>query len=151
MNFEEAGGLIDERETGVVVLDHGFERRNNTFEEGSDVAGADQKIVDVEKHLQTVSFPGQLLLISLSGFKVEGIVDGDRHLNRDTLHEFDFGVAHTLRNIAAETNSAKAMLRRGERNGGKGIHAFGLEHLHKIGIARIFGSIQRDERLLILP
>lgn len=90
-------------------------------------------------------------MISLSGFKVESIVDGDRNLSGNPLHEFNLGVSHALRNIAAETDGAEAVLCGGERNAGKGMDAFRFEALHKFRITRVFRSVQGNEGLLVFP
>ena len=92
-----------------------------------------------------------MLLIRLGGFEVQRVVHRDGNLRGHTLHEFDFGFAHSFGYIAAKTDRPQAMLGGGERDGSKGVHAFGLEALHEIGVARFFGSVESDERQLILP
>ena len=133
------------------MRDNGPERRNDTAKKSFNIASADEKIVDFEQDLQAVPLKGELLLVSLSGFKVESVVNGDSDLRGNALHEFDFGVAHAMRNIAAETDSTEAMLRGGERNTGEGMDTFGLQALHEFWVARFLGSIQGDEGKLIFP
>ena len=151
VDFEKAGSLVEEREAGVIVRDNGPERRNDAAKKSFDIASADEEIVDFEQDLQAIALKSELLLISLGGFKVERVVNGDGDLRGNALHEFDFGVAHAMRNVAAETDGAEAMLRGGQRNTGEGMDAFGLQALHELGIARFLGSVQGDEGKLILP
>ena len=96
------------------------------LKKGGDIASADQKIVDFEQDLQAIALKSKLLLVSLGGLEVESIVDGDSNLRGNALHEFDFGIADALRNVAAKTDGAQAMLRGGERNSGEGMYAFRL-------------------------
>ena len=43
------------------------------------------------------------------------------------------------------------MLSSGEGEDGDGVDAFFLDALHELGVTRVFGGVERDERLLMLP
>ena len=151
VDLEKAGGRVKKREAGVIVRDNGPERRNDAAKKGFDIASADEEIVDFEQDLQAIALKSKLFLVSLSGLKVESIVDGDSNLRGNALHEFDFGIAHAMRNVAAKTDGAESMLRGGERNTGEGMDTFGLQAPHELGVARFLGSVQGDEGKLIFP
>jgi CDI toxin RNase A-like protein len=151
VDFQQRARLIQQREAGVVMLNHGFERRDDTFEESGDVAGADQEIVDFEKHTKAVALAGELALVGLGVFEINGVVDGHGNLGGNALHEFDFRVADALWDEAAKTQGPETMLRGGQGNNSDGAHALVLEHLHEAGVARIRCGIEGDERALIFP
>src|SRR5208337_2971277 len=101
------------------------------------IARGDEEIVDLQKNLQAIAFAGELLLRGFGGLEVEGIVDRDGDLSGDSLHEVDLRFSDTLRNVAAETESAEAMLRSGERENRHGVNAGVLQALHEVGITRV--------------
>ena len=151
MNLQQSGRCIEQREAGVIVVQRRLERRDDALEESVGVARRDEEIVDLQQNLQTVAFARELLLRRFGGLEVQGIVDSDRHLSGDALHKVDLVLRDSLRNIAAEAESAKAMLRGGERKDRHGVNAGVLQALHEGGIARVLGGIKNDEWLLMLP
>lgn len=151
VDLQQSGRCIEEREAGVIVVKRGLERRDDAPEESVGVARGDEQIVDLQENLQAVAFVGELLLRGFGGLEVKGIVDSDGDLSGDALHEVDLGRSDSLRNVAAETESAESMLRGGERKNCHGVNTGVLQALHEIGIARVLGGIENDERLLMLP
>lgn len=151
MDLKKASGGVEESKAGVVVVDDRLQGGDDAIEDGGDIASAHQKIIDFEEDAEAVAFEGKLLLIGLRGLKVDGIVDGNGHLSGNALHETKFDFGHALGDVPAKHQSAKAMLRGGERNDGDGVNTGILDTLHEIGVAHVLGSIERDEGLLILP
>jgi hypothetical protein len=121
------------------------------LKESVGVARGDEEIIDLEENLQAVALTSELLLICFGGLEVEGIVDSDGDLSGDALHELDLRLGDSLRYVAAKAESAEAMLRSGEGKNRHGVNAGILKALHEVGITRVLGGIQRDERLLVLP
>ena len=121
------------------------------MEQGVGVARGDEEIVDLQQNLQTVAFARELLLRGFGGLEIQGIIDSDRDLSGDALHEVDLVLHDSLRNVATKTESAKTMLRSSERENRHGVNAGVLQALHEIGIARVLGGVKNDEWLLMLP
>jgi len=151
VDFQETRGFIEQGQAGVVVLDDGLQRRNDTVEERGDIPGGDEKVVDLKEDLQAVAFARELLLVSLSGLEVDGVVNGNGGLRGDALHEDDFGVGDALRSITAEAEGAEAMLRGGEGQNGDGANAGVSNMANKLRIARLREDVEGDKRLLMLP
>src|SRR3974390_1518042 len=151
VDFQYASGAIEKREARVIVRDNGFERRDDALERSGDVARADQQIVYFEQHLQAIAFAGELFLISLCGFEVDRVIDCDRYLSRNPLHEIEFGIGHSLWNVPPETHCAEPMLRGGQRQDRDCVNTLTLHALHEFGVTRFLGRIERNKRLLVLP
>ena len=92
-----------------------------------------------------------MFLVGLSGFEIDGVVDGDRDLSGDALHEDDFGIGDSVRSVVAETQSAEAVKGGGERQDDDGADARLLQVADEVGIAGFGKDIERDEGFLILP
>ena len=73
-------------------------------------ARGDEDVVDFEKDLKAVAFAGELRLIGLRGFEIEGVVHGDGHQTGDALHELELGVRDAPGHKAAKTHRAEAAL-----------------------------------------
>lgn len=133
------------------MLDDGLERGNDAVEQSGDVAGGEQDVVDAEKDLEAIAFAGELALVGLSGFEVDGVVDGDGGLCGDPLHEGDFGVGNAVGNVTAKAEGAEAMLRGGEGQNDDGADT-GVAHVaDKFGVAGFVEDIGRNERMLGAP
>src|SRR5258708_1393085 len=145
MNFQQARALIEKRKAGVIMRDDAFQRRDDTAEKRSDVTGAHEKVVNLQQDLQAIAFARQLLLISLSRFEIDGIIDGHSNRCRNSVHEFDLRFGHALRRISTETDGAQTVLRCSQGDNGDGVYAFTLQRLHEIWVARIVGGVESDE------
>jgi hypothetical protein len=84
------------------MLDDGLERRDNSLEHFGNVSRADQQVVDLQQNLEAIAFASELLLVRLSGFEIQRVVDGDRNLRGHALHEFDFCFRDALGYVAAK-------------------------------------------------
>ncbi len=138
MNFQEAGGGVEQRQAGVIVLKNGFDRGNDTFKNGGGIAGADQEIVDFEEDLQTVAFARQLLLVGFRGFEIQGVIHRHCHLRGHAPHELDFSFADALRDVTSKNHGAQPMMGGCQRKNRRGMHTDGLQLFHEVGIARVF-------------
>ncbi len=113
MNFEKAREGIEKSQAGEVVEDDALEGGDNVAKEIGQLTAGDQKVVDLEKNLETVALAGELLLICLRRFVIEGVVYGNSDLRGDALHELELRIGDALRREAAKTHSAEAALRGG--------------------------------------
>ena len=123
VNFQETGSGVAKSETGVVVMNYFFERRDDAAEKFVKIACGDEDVVDVEKHLQPVAFAGELNLIGLRSLEIERVIDGNRDLAAHALHELKFRIRDELRNEPSKSHGAEPMLRGGERNHRQRAHA----------------------------
>src|SRR5579883_1573643 len=149
VNFQQAGGGIEQGQAGVVVLEHGLEGRDDALEDRGGITSADEEIVDIEENLQAITFTGQLLLIGFGSFEIKGVVDRDGNLGGDALHELDFQFADALRHEASKDQGAEPMMGSGKRENRAGMHASGLHLLHEFGIAGVLGCVLNNEWLLV--
>ena len=87
MNFQQAGGGIEEREAGVVMVNDAFEGGNDAAENFGDLAADHQNVVNLQENAQAVAFAGKLRLVGLRILEIERVVDGHGDLAGDALHE----------------------------------------------------------------
>jgi hypothetical protein len=151
VDFQKAGGGVAKSETGVVMMNHFFERGDDAAKKVGKLAGGDEHVVHFEKDLEAVALAGELDLIGLGGLVIERVINGDGNLTADALHELKFGIGDALWDEASETHGAEAALRGGERNHRQRTNADFAETLEKIGETVIFFGVADDKRLLRLP
>jgi hypothetical protein len=151
VDFEQAAGRVEKREAGVVMVDDAGEGADNAAENLGEIARGYENVVDFEKDLEAVTLAGELCLLGLGSFKIEGVVHGDGHQTRYSLHKLEFGVRDALRDDAAEAHGAEAALRGGQRNDRERTDVVFPESRDEFGEAGFFLDVADDERLLRFP
>jgi len=151
MDFEEAAGGVEEGETGVIVMDDAGESGDDAAEDFGEIAGGHEDVVDFEKSLEAVAFAGELRLIGLGGFEIQGVVHGDGDQTGDALHELELGVCNALGLETAKAHGAKAALRRRQRDDRERTDVMFADSIDELREARFFFNVGDDKRLLRLP
>src|SRR2546425_2133685 len=96
VDLEQTGLGIEERQAGVVVVNDALQSVDDAAEKFGEFAAGDQDVVDFEKNLEAVALAGELRLVGLGSFEIEGVIDGDGDLAGDGLHELEVGVGGVL-------------------------------------------------------
>src|ERR1700730_2860396 len=89
---EVAGVRLEEQQAAPVVLDRFIEALDNGREQRLHSKIRDDHVVDVEKQPQAIALAAELLLCDARAFAVQYVVDGNSHLVRNLLHQFQVGL-----------------------------------------------------------
>src|SRR5580700_3206827 len=65
MDFQESRHGVAKSETGVIMMNHFFERGDNPAEKLGKLAARNENVVDLEKHLQAIALSCELALVRL--------------------------------------------------------------------------------------
>ena len=151
MNLQKAGYGIEQRQAGIVMVNHPLQCGHDSPKQLWKLQTVDQHIVHFQQNAQPVALPCQLRLVSLRGFQVQRVVHRYRNLAGHPLHELQLTVGNALRRQTPESHRSHAPLRRGQRYHRCAPHTVLPQSRHVFRVARLLFGVRHHERLLRLP
>ena len=149
MNHQIRSARFVQRQTRILVRHDSAEAGRDAGEQLAQLQLRNHGVSDVEQRLQTVALTGELELVFVGRFRVQGIVDGHRDLRRHAPHELQLDVVDAMRREITEAQRPELAMRGGEgdeRAGNDAIRAQDLRHRRPV---RIVGDVFQNKRALI--